>query len=496
MNLSKRQKCILNYLVQEDKFITAKELSGELNVSEKTIYREIKGIKEKHVDCTDMIINHIGKGFKINYNKYIKQLKILNGNLDKNHALSTGERRDKILIDLLFSSPERTSINNLSELFMISTSSISNDILYIKSVLKNTEVNLKSTSQGTFIYGTELNIRELLKNVIINSITNNDYSYDLILLQNHFSYENISFTKELLDYINSKENSIEDPYYINLFVYVLVTISRLKENHFLGEEANFIKTKENSEKIQNITCEIIKRLSSYTMSVLNNHEKENIYHLISTSSVSNLNYSIENDINKDIDGEYLISFLVNRMVEECSAKYFDNSELKRNLYPHIRLMIARIKNNIKINNPLLEEIEQECEFIFNTLKKIIHNSEEFNYINNISDDELGYLTLYFQYFYEQHLQSLRVLIVCSTGIGTSHLLKGRVLRSFPKWNIIDILSSSKIKNVNKYRDIDLVLTTVNLPEHNSDIPVVHVSTFLNERDIENILNTTRLLENN
>lgn len=491
MNLSKRQKSILNYLVHEDKFITAKELSGELNVSEKTIYREIKGIKDKSTNCNEVIVNHIGKGFKINYDVYVMHLRSLNGNVNRKHALSTEERREEILINLLFDSPEKTSINNLSELFMISSSSISKDICYIRELLGNTKVKLNSTNLGTYVVATELNLRMLIKNIVIKNITNNDYSYDLITLQKYFTYEDIDFTRELMANINAENNIIEDPYYINLFVYILVTIARLKKNHFLKSYDRCACMNYEVNENQEIASDIIKKISAYMMIVLNGNERDCIYSLISTSSISNLNESLTKDDNRDLKGEYLIDFLVNQMVRECSAKYFDNSELRRNLYAHVKLMISRINNNIKVHNPLLEEIEQECNFIFNSLKKIIHESQDFSYVKSISDDEVGYLTIYFQYFYEQHLQSLRVLIICSTGIGTSHLLKGRVLRSFPKWKIIDILSSAQINMVDQYADIDLVLTTVNLPDHRCHAPLVHVSTFLNERDIENILKITR-----
>ncbi len=89
------------------------------------------------------------------------------------------------------------------------------------------------------------------------------------------------------------------------------------------------------------------------------------------------------------------------------------------------------------------------------------------------------------------------MIVCSTGIGTSHLLKGRVLRAFPKWTIVDIVSSSKIKEIRDLNKIDLLLTTINLDfvMENINIPAVHVSAFFNEKDIDNILKITRKLDN-
>ncbi|SIO93437.1 BglG family transcription antiterminator [Vibrio spartinae] len=495
MILSKRQKNILDHLVQEDNFITAKELSIKLNVSEKTIYREIKSIKESQSKYMDIIINHIGKGFKINYEEYISKFSNSNNNAYKKHAMSTSERREKILIYLLLSSPEKTSIARLSELYMISASSIAHDLEHIEEIINDTNVKLIKTSQGTFIHGDEAKIRELLKNFIINIITNNDYSYDLILLQNYFLYEEIIFTKNILKYIMSEDISLEEPYYINILIYIIVTIKRIKTGQYLGRVNYPNKERTKNSAIRKIASELTKRISSYTMSILNDYEEDNLYYLIYSSRFSeNCNRNKFDSSNEEMECVNFTDFLIVNMVDECSAKFFDNNELRRNLMPHVRLLIMRLKHHINIHNPLLNEIRSECDLLFNSLTKIINNSTEFNKYKNISYDEIGYLTLYFQYYYEQHLQSLNIVIVCSTGIGTSHLLKGRVLKSFPKWKIIDIIPFSKIKNVQDIENVDLILTTINIESFDYKIPYVHVSAFINEKDIDNILKITKTLE--
>ncbi|CAG9296959.1 BglG family transcription antiterminator [Celerinatantimonas diazotrophica] len=495
MILSKRQKNILDYLVQEDNFITAKELSTKFNVSEKTIYREIKNIKESQSKYMDIIINHIGKGFKINYEEYINKFSSSNNSTYKKHAMSTSERREKILIYLLLSSPEKTSISRLAELYMISASSIAHDLDHIKEILNDTKVKLIKTNQGTFIDGDETKIRELLKNFIINIITNNDYSYDLILLQDYFLYEEIVFTKNILKYIISRDLSLEEPYYINIFIYIIVTIKRIKSGQDLGKINYINRDKTKNPSIKKIANELAKKISSYTKMVLNEYEKENLYYLIYSSRFSE-NYSIDkfDSSNEEIECVNFINSLIVNMVDECSAKFFDSNELRRNLMPHVRLLIMRLKHHINIHNPLLGEIRSECYFLFNSLTKIIEGSNQFNKYKNISHDEIGYLTLYFQYYYEQHLQSLNVVIVCSTGIGTSHLLKGRVIKSFPKWKIIDIIPFSKINEIQHIENIDLILTTINIDSFDYKVPYVHVSAFINEKDIDSILKITKDIE--
>ena len=100
----------------------------------------------------------------------------------------------------------------------------------------------------------------------------------------------------------------------------------------------------------------------------------------------------------------------------------------------------------------------------------------------ISEDELCYLCLYFQLALEPKTPRRRVLLVCSTGIGTSHLLKKRVATVFPELEIADVISLRQLKNVS---DLDLILTTVGL-DFEISCPSVTVSVLLDPKDIEEV----------
>lgn len=59
----------------------------------------------------------------------------------------------------------------------------------------------------------------------------------------------------------------------------------------------------------------------------------------------------------------------------------------------------------------------------------------------------------------------RVLIMCSSGVGTSELLKVKVNKAFPDLEIVAVLSQRQfVKNIDKYKNIDLILTTIHLNE--------------------------------
>jgi len=74
--------------------------------------------------------------------------------------------------------------------------------------------------------------------------------------------------------------------------------------------------------------------------------------------------------------------------------------------------------------------------------------------------------------------------VCSSGVGTSHLLKSRILRAFPDWEIVGVVSASNHAEFCQRETVDLVITTIHL--NAGAVPAVYVSAFFNDDDIRRV----------
>ena len=151
---------------------------------------------------------------------------------------------------------------------------------------------------------------------------------------------------------------------------------------------------------------------------------------------------------------------------------------------HIKPLINRLNFRIYIRNPLLEDIKGELTDVWPLTQRAVNQVFSGWGECAVSDDEVGYLTVHFQAAMERQVASKRVLLVCSTGIGTSHLLKSRVLRAFPDWTIVGVVSASSLHTLQPQDQIELVISTINLPE--IALPVVYVSAFFNDADIRRV----------
>ena len=178
--------------------------------------------------------------------------------------------------------------------------------------------------------------------------------------------------------------------------------------------------------------------------------------------------------------------LIATFAEMVDCDLSQDTALYDGLLIHIKPLINRLNYQIRIRNPLLEDIKGELQDVWRltqcAVNRVISGWGE----RAVSDDEVGYLTVHFQAAMERQIARKRVLLVCSTGIGTSHLLKSRILRAFPDWTIVGVVSAGSLPSV-LTDDIELVVSTINLPA--VAMPVVYVTAFFNDADIKRVTET-------
>lgn len=69
VNLSKRKIDIIRFLAKQNEYVTASQISEKVNVSSKTIYRELNELKDLNI-----IVSKIGYGVKIIDSQTVKDI--------------------------------------------------------------------------------------------------------------------------------------------------------------------------------------------------------------------------------------------------------------------------------------------------------------------------------------------------------------------------------------------------------------------------------------
>ncbi|GMA45376.1 hypothetical protein GCM10025853_28330 [Tetragenococcus halophilus subsp. halophilus DSM 20339] len=152
------------------------------------------------------------------------------------------------------------------------------------------------------------------------------------------------------------------------------------------------------------------------------------------------------------------------MSEKLGISIFD-TRIFSDLANHIKPMINRLEHKIRIKNGLLDEIRLSYKDIFEkvvSVSKIVSHQYRLPLIN---EDENGFITLYFARVLETYQLPIKTLIVCTTGVGTSELLKAKVEKNFPELDVIDVIATKNLDQFLKnYPTTELVLSTIKLKQ--------------------------------
>ena len=127
--------------------------------------------------------------------------------------------------------------------------------------------------------------------------------------------------------------------------------------------------------------------------------------------------------------------------------------------------IYRIKNNVKVSNPVFKELIINKDPVLELVKIVISDIEKMFGIS-FPEEELALLAFHFKASVDRNTyQNLkRILLVCGLGYGSSRLLEQSIKENY-NVDIVDVLPYYLLGDVLKnYKNIDLILTTLDIEE--------------------------------
>ncbi len=477
MNNREREYLLIHQLLKEPGYITVNTIAQQLHLSSKTIYRLIARINE--ASAAELIETAKGKGIRLNYTTYLEShynQHQQEETLHPQYDFSPVERRLYIIKELLFHAPLGLRENDLFAPYYLSPSTIYNDIELIGKMLQSYGLDLNKNNSRLTVTGPEVKIRQALIQLLTKlNLINLD---DLPSSGQEFNQQDLRFAKKQLELIEQEIDSIiPAPYNINLLTNLYILICRGRRGDFnqtipsAGWQSNhyYPLAQKIADNIADFICRPLPEAEAYSIT--------------SFLSGSRINESPTQAV--DTQAGAITQFYI----QEFFARQQQTStapELFRDLASHIAPLLHRLQHGLLVTNPLLEDIRQEYSHIFQTIQEISSAICKNFSLPPISDDENGFITLYFARYLEQNPQNVRLLIICTTGLGTSELLRAKVKRFFPD---LDIVGTASLKTVTPAflaeARIDIILSTVKLPSA-YPIPTLLVSSLFIERDKENL----------
>lgn len=477
--LTKRQKELLELLESQADFLTVEFIANQLGVSKRTIHSEFKLLEDYIQSLGKYFEKRRGVGIVL---RELKENEFPKENDEVSSLYNIITRRTEIMKTLLFEE-SIISFNQLSETYMVSKTSIIKDFEFIMKILNvGSNIELKSDVHGTRITGSEIDIQKAYLQFNRYILSNSDFYHEdtipkkISLLEPYYGKNVVSVcTNILYNYVRNNINAISDYYVQNILnIFIILVYRSLNENHV--QENQETKIFDYTSFFEESAVRLLHRTAlRLNFSYTNGDVKYLSQHLISNR--------FESLPEENIDDE-LVNKLLTQVSDALNIDFSNDGKLEEQLINHIPPMIYRLQTNNKTDNPFTEQIKIEFSLTFNVIWVVLSEYEKELDIT-FNEDEIAFLTIYFQSAIERAKMNKKILIVCQMGIATSELLTNRIKNIIPSLDTLEVASVPELEHIN-LKQFNLIVSTIkiDIPEQN----VIFVSPFLTDEDIKEISN--------
>lgn len=484
MYLSNREKKLVNMLLEQPNGVTIDYLSEQLSVSHRTTYRVISSM-ESALAQFQIKLTRDTKGYRlIGKDIFLEKLKEqISTPLEE---LSVHQRQSKLIITLLMEKQE-VKMESLALDLNVSVGTIQSDLVSIEEMFNEYNISIhRRKAKGIIVEASESNRRLIISGLITSEI--NEYDFFQLFDRNNqlkrqrWETSNNPFMDELnprdLEYaykglkeiagFNTEE--VTDTQFQRLVILLCISITRIAAGLLLDEiQLNTLKAISNNKKSQEMAAAILMNVQMlYHLDALPIEEKEFL-----ALQIQGLNIPLKNEFYEDFDVNlgYKVRELIRLVSKDLGWDFYLDETLYQDLLQHISAALNRAQAPMpESNNPLLNKIFEEYKEISYSVQ---HNLKTIFPGTKFLSNEVVYIVIHFASAYERNprTQSLSVLVICSSGVGTAKILESRLKKYVPEITDIEISQISQLSKVD-YEEYDLILSTVFLQGFETEYKVV------------------------
>ncbi|MFT2140304.1 BglG family transcription antiterminator [Staphylococcus sp. GDY8P145P] len=486
MMISNREKSILKLLSERlHSFLTIHDIAQALGISSRTVHREMKSVEDTlnkyHLSLTR--VPKLGlriEGEPEDIDNFVQSL------TEQNTIDLSDEERKVIILYNLIQSKDPVKLYSLANEIGSSTHTLNKIIEQLEPELHTFELSLeRRRGEGLILNGEEVNKRQLLARIMLEKL-DGDSVYSVV--EDHFVYHTLNEThlrgivdidrlfnveRLLMDELGTLPYTLTEASYLTLTIHIVLAIERIKQDGHVEIEDDIL-----NELISTDEFKVSERLTNVLRDIYDvtfNHSEIAFItmHLRGARRRHETTYE-NNDIHKQRVTE-LIEF-----VKDQGFSFKDEDALFKGLNLHLEPAINRLEANIETYNPLTEMIETYDQELFEAVSsglKIVFMNYHF------PKSEVAYIALHFGGMLQaKQRRSLHVLVVCSSGIGTSRILSNRLKQHFSEITQTTEVSVSSLKSID-FSKYDGMISTVAV---DTKYPHITVNPLLPKQDAENV----------
>lgn len=504
MLYSPRLKRILETILKigENEYIPVDQLAASLKTSRRTIFRELENVNDLLQPSGLLLESRPGKGLRLQGSASQKEALAEALRVEDISYINKEERRRLLAFELLRTRQIRKLVY-YANMFQVSEATISHDIDALASAFEKNSITIHRAAKNRIeLLGSETDRRTMMMRIVhdempeLASVKSQDlYAGNLeqIFLggapEGIMSLLNQGILKRVLAVFsaNAHELSLDrfsQPSYIGLILHLVIAIERIQNHEAIQAGSSVTTLIENKTSLQEAKAIADLMETEFDIEIPEVETAFIAMHLEGSklNSPQNVNLKQQDARLQEIADAFIAGYS-----PAIQLQLREDEQFLQGLLTHLEPALIRMQNHLPIYNPLLPQLKEQYGALFEATRKAADALQN-QYPFQISDEEAGFITMHVGASLERMASSgqtrtIRVGIVCASGIGVSALLAARVQKQFGSRIRVQTLSMEDLKSENLGLS-ELLLSTfpLSLPAMES----IQVSPLLSAQDIERI----------
>ncbi|HFQ7087598.1 TPA: transcription antiterminator [Raoultella planticola ATCC 33531] len=455
------------------------ELAQRLSVSTRTVRADITALNALLVEYGAQFMLTRGSGYQLKIDDPARYQTLQEHAPKPQQIPRTAADRINFLLVRFLTSAFSIKLEDLADEWFVSRATLQSDMAEVRERFQRYQLTLETRPRhGMRLFGSEVSIRACLTDLLwqqaqqggINPLIdeqalNTDVQEQLAdVLQEILTRHHVRLTDEGERFIR---------------LYSAVTVRRVSQGYPLAE----FSAEDVAQNVRDAARDLAAVLQQLAGKALSPAEEAWLCVHLAARQVQDVD---PGTISAD-DGEALVNYILRYINSQYNYNLLDDAQLHADLLTHVKTMITRVRYQIMIPNPLLDNIKQHYPMAWDmTLAAVTSWGKYTPYA--ISENEIGFLVLHIGVGLERHYnigyqRQPRVLLVCDTSNAMVRMIEAILQRKYPQLEIAATLSQREYEQLAAVAE-DFVISTVRIGE--KDKTVVTIAPFPTDYQLDQI----------
>ncbi|HBV6390413.1 TPA: BglG family transcription antiterminator [Klebsiella aerogenes] len=455
------------------------ELAQRLSVSTRTVRADITALNALLAQYGAQFTLNRGSGYQLKIDDRSRFQALEETAPKTQHVPRTAQERIHFLLVRFLTSAFSIKLEDLADEWFISRATLQNDMVEVRERFQRYQLTLETRPRhGMKLFGSEVSIRacltDLLWELTLQGGINPLISAEALEADVPAQLEPVM--QETLTRHHIRLTDVGERF---ICLYGAVVVRRVSEGYPLAD----FSAEDVAQNVRDAARDLAGELQRLAGKPFSPAEEEWLCVHIAARQVQDVD---PETISAD-DDEALVNYILRYINSQYNYNLLEDAQLHADLLTHIKTMITRVRYQIMIPNPLLDNIKQHYPMAWDMTLAAVSSWGKYTPYT-ISENEIGFLVLHIGVGLERHYnigyqRQPHVLLVCDTSNAMVRMIEAILQRKYPQLEIAATISQREYEQ-REAIDEDFVISTVRIGE--KDKPVVTIAPFPTDYQLDQI----------